>query len=118
MCFDSDAGLSANFVDQVLVVGLSGDICDPIHEEFLLGNLEYFAGVQKSGFVINLEGVSRLPSAIMGQLVTIHKKCKGTGFVLCCLSPGVSEKLLVTQLNKVFTVVEDQKAALAHLQKQ
>lgn len=116
MCFDSDAGLSANFVDQVLVVGFSGDICDPIHEDFLRGNLEYFAKVQKSGFVMNLEGVSRLPSAIMGQLVAIHRKLQSTGFVLCCLSPGVTEQLLVTRLNKVFTVVEDQEEALEHLQ--
>lgn len=113
---NSGVRLSAKCVGDILVLCLGGDVRDPEHEEFLLNNISEAVG-DHTKVVINLQFVVVLPSAVIGQLVTIHKKCKGTGLVLCCLTPGVNEQLLVTQLDKVFTVLGDQETALAHLQK-
>ncbi len=102
-------------VGTVSVVDLSGKITigegDSILRDRVVGLLE--AG--KSKVLLNLDGVSYMDSAGIGELVACYKRAREKGGTVKLLRPTgkVKDLLLLTKLEEVFENYEDEKAALA-----
>jgi anti-anti-sigma factor len=64
--------------------------------------------------LLDFSGVEFMSSAMIGQLVLLNKKCKGseTTLKLCSISPNVSEVFTIMKLNKVFDILKTRDKAL------
>jgi anti-sigma B factor antagonist len=65
--------------------------------------------------ILNLSGVERLSSDMLGEMITLHKKLQGLGgrLALCCLKPKLTEVFEVLQLDQLFAIYPEEAAALA-----
>ena len=83
----------------------------------IIGN-QLFGLIDEDGrtkIVLDFSNVEYLSSAALGKLITLDKKVKGVKGTLrfCCIRPEIYEVFTITKLNKLFTICEDQAAALA-----
>jgi len=64
--------------------------------------------------VLDLEGVSRMDSAGVGELVACYKRAKeeGGGLKLLNLPPAIDDLLQVSKLNHVFEIFRDEQEAV------
>ena len=82
--------------------------------------LELFALVEQFGcrkLILSLSGVEYLTSAVLGKMITLHRKLhrnEGT-LVLCGLGDSVKNVLLTANLLEYFDVVDDIEDAMAKL---
>jgi len=100
--------------EKVLVVRL-GD--DPQLTEDLVA-LEHAAQHGPTHAVLDFTGVNFINSSNLAKLLKLRKKAvsEGTKLVLCSIGDQVWGALLVTGLDKLFTVTDDVATALATLQ--
>jgi len=65
--------------------------------------------------LINFESVEHLSSAALGTLISINTKVrtKGGQLRLSNIDPQIYEVFVITKLNKLFQIHDDQEAALA-----
>lgn len=65
--------------------------------------------------LINFERVKFMASAMLGQLVSLQKKCKAAkvDLKLCSICPEIMEVFTLTRLNNVFDIQENEARALA-----
>ncbi|HIQ19671.1 MAG TPA: anti-sigma factor antagonist [Planctomycetes bacterium] len=65
--------------------------------------------------VLNFASVDFLSSAALGKLITLEKKAKALGgtLKLCNIRPEIYEVFLITRLNRLFDIKEDEAEALA-----
>lgn len=70
-----------------------------------------------SHLILDLESVEFADSSGLSALLMAHRLYRDTDrdLILCNLSDRVSKLLEISQLNSVFTVVENRDAALAHI---
>jgi anti-anti-sigma factor len=56
-----------------------------------------------------------MSSAMLGQIMTLHKQCKADNvkLMLCGVCPQVMEIFTITRLNKLLAIEADEAAALA-----
>ena len=68
--------------------------------------------------VLNMAGVRHLNSSNLAQLLRVRKRVEQNGyhFSLCSVPDGVWGVMLVTGLDKIFTLAEDVPSALASMQ--
>jgi anti-sigma B factor antagonist len=69
-------------------------------------------GVKK--LLLNFENVEYLSSAALGKLITLNKKVKKVNGILklCCIKPEIYEVFEITNLNKVFQILDTEEKAL------
>ena len=65
--------------------------------------------------LLNFRGVDYMSSAMLGQIMKLHKQCKADNvkLMLCGVCPQVMEIFTITRLNKVLAIESDEAAALA-----
>ena len=65
--------------------------------------------------VLNFAQVDFLSSAALGKLIALHNKAHSRGGTvrLCCIRPEIYEVFLITKLNRLFDIREDEADALA-----
>jgi len=78
---------------------------------------QLFGLVDESGrrkLLLNFSNVEYLSSAALGKLITLNKKLQGVGgkLVLCQIDPQIYEVFEITKLDKFFTIVKEEQAAL------
>lgn len=74
--------------------------------------------VDKGGvrqMLINMENVRYLSSAVLGKLISLHKKLlTNTGELkLCCIADSIFEVFEITRLDRVFHIYDTEEEALA-----
>jgi len=70
------------------------------------------------GLLLNFESVQGLGSAMLGKLITLHKRMTATGgrLALCRIHPYLYEKIFeIHRLSTLFTVYDDEQEALKAL---
>jgi anti-anti-sigma factor len=100
--------------DKVVVVRLADD---PQLTEDLVA-LEHVAQHGPTNAVLDFDGVHFINSSNLAKLLKLRKKMTsdGTRLLLCGIRDQVWGALLVTGLDKLFTVSDDVSTALATLQ--
>ena len=78
---------------------------------------QLFSLVDEEGLrklLLNFGNVEYLSSAALGKLITLNKKLQAAGgrLVLCNIDPQIKEVFEITKLNKLFTIHEEEQAAL------
>ena len=65
--------------------------------------------------LVSFRGVDFMSSAMIGQVVMLHKKCKADNIKLklCDICPQVLEVFTITRLNKLLDIQKDEATALA-----
>lgn len=81
---------------------------------------QLFGLVEEDGrkkIVLDFSNVEYLSSAALGKLITMEKKVKSAGgkLRLCSIRPEILEVFVITRLNKLFDIKDDQPAALSGL---
>src|SRR4051794_1060489 len=92
--------------DNVLIAHLQSD---PLLSEDLQSLQEDIAGRHKVGVVLDLAGVKYVNSSHLARLLKIRQTLseKQAKLILCSIDPQVWGTLLVTGLDKVFTVADN-----------
>ena len=108
--------LEISDVGDVCVVRFSnGKILDASNIEELgtqLFNLVENENRQK--LLLNFQDVEFLSSAALNKLIILDKKTKGISgkLKLCSLRPEILEVFVITRLNQLFEIAEDERTAL------
>ncbi len=65
--------------------------------------------------LLDFSNVEFMSSAALGKLIRLHQRLAGVGgkLVLCSISKTILEIFEITKLDKMLTIVKDQKAGLA-----
>jgi len=69
--------------------------------------------------VINFHNIHYMSSAVMGKLVSLHKKVKGAGgqLKLCNILPNIYEIFEIMRFNKLFDICESEDEAVIAMMK-
>lgn len=64
--------------------------------------------------LLNFSNVEYLSSAALAKLITLNKKLQAAGgrLILCNIDPQIREVFEITKLNKLFTIHDEEQAAL------
>jgi anti-sigma B factor antagonist len=70
---------------------------------------------KRQNLVVNFSSVDFLSSAALGKLITLHNRIKARGGTLrlCSIRPEIYEVFVITKLNRLFDIREDEADALA-----
>ncbi len=65
--------------------------------------------------LVNFQGVKFMSSAMLGKLLPLHKRCKSDKIVLkfCNISPNLLEVFKITNLTKLFDILNTESDAIA-----
>ncbi|HBO45454.1 MAG TPA: anti-sigma factor antagonist [Planctomycetaceae bacterium] len=103
--------------DVVVVSFLHGKILDQtvirqVGEEFK-GLTTQSAADRR--LLLNLSKVGFMASAMIGQIMALHKQCKKdkVDLKLCCISPNIMEVFQITTLDKILDIHDTEEKALA-----
>lgn len=108
--------LETSEVEDVTVVRFSdGKILDATNIEELGAQL--FSLVEKENrrkLLLNFQNVEFLSSAALNKLIILDKKTKGVGgkLKLCNLRPEILEVFVITRLNQLFEIADDEESSL------
>ncbi len=102
-------------VGTVSVLDLSGKITIGEGDALLREQVHHLLEGGRSKILLNLEGVSYMDSAGIGELVACYKRAREKGGTVKLLRPSgkVQDLLVLTKLEEVFENFADEKAALA-----
>ncbi|MEQ8924389.1 MAG: STAS domain-containing protein [Fulvivirga sp.] len=106
-------------VDGILKLSLSGDL---IGEDNGIDIIEVVNDQIQQGSILCLVDISELRyinSSGIGVLITILTKFRNKGGELCLLNPSESVKklLIITKLNAIFSIENDEQVAIQLLKK-
>ena len=78
---------------------------------------QLFSLVDEAGrrkLLLNFGRVEYLSSAALAKLITLNKKLQAVNgrLILCGIAPEIREVFEITKLNKLFTIHEEEQAAL------
>jgi len=101
-------------VGHVSVFDLSGKITIGEGDALLREKVNELLEAGKKNLLLNLEKVSYMDSAGIGELVACYKRSREKGGTVKLLRPGgkVYDLLVLTKLEEVFENFQDEKAAL------
>lgn len=65
--------------------------------------------------LINFQDVKFMASAMLGNLTSLHKKCREAkvDLKLCCIHPDILEVFKITRLDRVFDIYDDEAEAIS-----
>ena len=101
-------------VGNVSVLDLSGKITIGEGDVVLRDKVHELLDSGKNQILLNLDKISYMDSAGIGELVACYKRAAETGAKLKLLNPSgrVSDLLSLTKLQQVFDIYNDEKDAL------
>lgn len=101
-------------VGSVSIIDLKGRVTHGSGDLEMRETVQHLLDEGKKSFLINLEKVTFMDSAGIGELVACHKRAVEKGAVIKILKPN--EKLLdlftITKLIEIFDIYNDEKEAL------
>jgi len=101
--------------DGVLVVQFARQkvVSDAIIQQ-IGGELLELVDQADGKILVNLQDVIFMSSSMIGRIVLLNKRCKGSGtkLKLCSVHPKVMEVFEITRLNKVFDIHDSLDDAL------
>ena len=101
-------------IGSVSVIDLKGRVTHGSGDLEMRETVQHLLDEGKKNFLINLEKVTFMDSAGIGELVACHKRAVEKGAVIKILKPN--EKLLdrftITKLIEIFDIYNDEKEAL------
>jgi anti-sigma B factor antagonist len=105
--------------DQIQIYKLSGQLIDRAQAESFLKTVEESIAQGNNRIVLDLMDLKYVNSSGLNVLINILTKCrtKGGEAVISGVSKKVSELLVITKLNTVFTVAENREDALEKIKK-
>jgi len=107
--------------NDVAVVGFATSrILDQSNVQQLGEELDEVVDKHKlSKIVINFHNIHYMSSAVMGKLVSLHKKVKGAGgqLKLCNILPNIYEIFEIMRFNKLFDICESEDEAVIAMMK-
>jgi anti-sigma B factor antagonist len=112
-------GYSLTTKDNVNIITLKGELIDKNQANELLVEIENNIVNKKNKFVLNLEELKYINSSGLNVMINILTKSrKNDGDVaVCCANKKITELLVITKLNSVFNVCDDNEKAIAILNK-
>jgi anti-sigma B factor antagonist len=101
-------------VGKVAVVDLSGKITIGEGDVVLRDEVNKLLEADNKSILLNLNGVTYMDSAGIGELVACYKRAAEAGAKLKLLNPSgrVSDLLSLTKLQQVFDIYNEEKDAL------
>ena len=101
-------------IGNVAVVDLTGKITIGEGDVVLREEVNKLLESDTKSILLNLNGVTYMDSAGIGELVACYKRAAETGAKLKLLNPSgrVSDLLSLTKLQQVFDIYNDEKDAL------
>lgn len=108
------------YKDVIVAHFLESSILDDRNVRALADELTHIVdGVPKVRLLMNFSAVEYLSSAVLGKLIALQKKVATEGGLLklCHIRPNILEVFKVTRLDKVFSIYENQAAAMADFSK-
>lgn len=104
---------------QVLIVRLSGDL---IGEDEGLDLMGFINDAINEGFIkcaIDISELRYINSSGIGVLITVLTKFRNKGGELYLINPSesVSKLLIITKLNAIFNIVNEEEEAIKSLEK-
>jgi len=101
-------------VGKVAVVDLSGKITIGEGDVVLRDEVNKLLESDNKSILLNLNGVTYMDSAGIGELVACYKRAAEAGAKLKLLNPSgrVSDLLSLTKLQQVFDIYNEEKEAL------
>ncbi|MFQ5878537.1 MAG: STAS domain-containing protein [Acidobacteriota bacterium] len=105
---------SARHHGNVTVLDLSGKITIGEGDLRLREAVSALLEEGRLRIVLNLQGVSYMDSAGIGELVACYKRARDKGAVLKLLNPSgkVQDLLVLTRLQEIFEIFRDEREAL------
>ena len=102
-------------VGNVAVVDLQGKVTIGSGDEVLRDTVQRLLDEGKRKILINLQGVSYMDSAGIGELVACYKRAAEKEGAMRLLKPSgkVFDLLQLTRLTEIFRIHEDEKEAVA-----
>lgn len=106
--------LNVREAGHVSVVDLSGKITIGEGDSLLREKVQALLDGGKKNILLNLEGVSYMDSAGIGELVACYKRAREKGGTVKLLKPAgkVQDLLALTKLEEVFDSYQTEKDAL------
>lgn len=106
--------LAVREAGHVSVVDLSGKITIGEGDALLREKVQELLDAGVKNILLNLEKVSYMDSAGIGELVAVYKRAREKGGTVKLLRPSgkVLDLLVLTKLEEVFESYQDEKAAL------
>jgi anti-sigma B factor antagonist len=110
MLFDFSITENPNCV----IISLEGELIEKNQAGDLLNKVEELLNNNKSKLAINLANLKYMNSSGLNTLITLLTKArnKGGDTVIYNMNKKINELLLVTKLNTLFKVVENEEQAL------
>ncbi len=110
------AVLDSKEVDDVLIVNfkdakiLDENVIQQVGKELV----EVSAHAAEGKLLVNFSGVTFMSSAMIGNLVKLHKHCKGYEIAVkySNVSESIAEVFKIMGLNKVFDIHKDEEKAM------
>ncbi|NNF02131.1 MAG: STAS domain-containing protein [Bacteroidia bacterium] len=98
-------------------IKIKGNLIEKGQAEALLKDIEELIANESYRFVVNMEEFKYMNSTGLGILLNILTKARKAGgeAVICAVPDKIKDLLVVTKLNNVFSVVEDESLAVQTL---
>lgn len=100
--------------NSIILFHLMGELIDRNQAIHMMAEVETAINDQNNKVVLNLENLKYLNSSGLNILINILTKTRKAGgdVAICCVNKKISELLLITKLNHVFNVCDNQDAAI------
>jgi len=109
-------GLESEQVGDVTIVSLTErELLDELMIQKLGEQLlSLAAGVERRQLVVNMGGVERLSTMMLGKLIALHKKVRQTGgrLVLCRIDSRIYEIFRIFNFRRLIPIYREEQEAL------
>ncbi len=108
---------SSEIKDEVLLLSIEGDLIGDNDEALLIEEITSHITDNILLCAINISAIRFINSSGIGILITILTKFRNKGGEVILVKPSeqVKKLLIITKLNSIFTVVEDEDTAISQL---
>jgi anti-sigma B factor antagonist len=103
----------------ISVYSLKGELIDRDQASLMMSEIEDAIEAKDNKILLNLKDLRYINSSGLNILINILTKARKSGgeVAICCVNKKVEELLLITKLNSVFNVCEDDLEGLELLSK-
>lgn len=110
------ASLESREEDRVLIIAIEATTTmTEVEIQQLANQLNECADQATGKLLVNISQASYMSSALIGNLVTLSKRCRQEeiDLKLCCLTPEIASLFSIMKLDKMFDIRDTEEEALA-----
>lgn len=98
---------------------LGGELIDRNQAKELLAEIEAIIALGENKILLNLDGLKYINSSGLNILINILTKARKAGgdVAICCVNKKITELLVITKLDSIFNVKENEEKAIEILNK-